>query len=397
MDKDFIFDDIANNLVIFNEITFNRLWKLGADAYLLYSFYYRVAKFQRNRQPWANNEFTMKGLGWGKDRLKKAKGLLRDNGFIEDETIKNEDGKVSKWVIKLKYLQQSTKNPPPPENHPVVLKPTNTHNYEYKIHITTNKKEKDIDKSISKEQDSTNDKKFLSGSASVDELDLSSEPTTNIGATDTKTDFVEEKFEEFWKGYLPVHTGKGAKSVAKTKFVAAVKKKNNPDDIIAGMKRYIAFCHSNNCYTQNVPTFLNQEHWKDYLVEEKDSKGVFVNSFPISVTPSTLNKEEILDVIKTHLQTWTQENPVWTERIKAISAKAKDESDLFHTQKSLQMALELAKEIFRYKDSPGVRNSLVDPLFWLSCRSCFSDLEIQASCSGFLYVGYQLRKLAESD
>ena len=216
-------------------------------------------------------------------------------------------------------------------------------------------------------------------------------------AVSTKSVFVEEKFEEFWKGYLPVHTGKGAKSVAKTKFLNAVKKKNNPDDIIAGMKRYIAFCHSNNCYTQNVPTFLNQEHWKDYLVEEKDSKGAFVNSFPISVTPSTLNKEEILDVIKTHLQTWTQENPVWTERIKAISAKAKDESDLFHTQKSLQMALELAKEIFRYKDSPGVRNSLVDPLFWLSCRSCFSDLEIQASCSGFLYVGYQLRKLAESD
>ena len=116
MNQELVFGDIADSLVIFNEITFNRLWDLGPDAYLLYSFYYKAAKFQKNKQPWANNAFAMKGLAWGKDRFKKAKSLLRDNGFLEDLPIRESDGKIQKWVVKLNYLQQTIKgSPPPPE------------------------------------------------------------------------------------------------------------------------------------------------------------------------------------------------------------------------------------------------------------------------------------------
>lgn len=103
--------------------------KYGADAIALYMFYYYTAKWQKTNQPRATNNFCMKGLNWGKARFKRAKKILRDCDLIEDISIKDKEGKISGWYIKIKYLwgNEAIKKikPTPPENPSGGKQPTN--------------------------------------------------------------------------------------------------------------------------------------------------------------------------------------------------------------------------------------------------------------------------------
>lgn len=203
---------------------------------------------------------------------------------------------------------------------------------------------------------------------------------------------LESKFEEFWVGYKPIHTDKGAKKKAKEIFLAKVKKED-PDEIIRGMNKYISACHSTGSYTQNVTTFLNQEHWKDYLEEEK---LIFRNPNPL--IPQDYNQDMTADnvvaLVWSRINTWWAANQGLANKISAITKEVRNPTTLNYHQKALQMALELAKEIFRYKDSPEVKNSLVDPLFWLSHKDVITELYVATKMSGMLYLGYQLGILA---
>ena len=99
-------NDIANELFIMNNITVEKLFDLGADAFTLYAFYYKTAKWQKTMEPWANNEYVMKNLGWGRPRLLKTKAQLEKAQMIEQVRIVDEKtNQVQKWAIKLKYLQ----------------------------------------------------------------------------------------------------------------------------------------------------------------------------------------------------------------------------------------------------------------------------------------------------
>ena len=99
-------DDIANELFIMNNITVEKLFDLGADAFTLYAFYYKTAKWQKTMEPWANNEYVMKNLGWGRPRLLKTKAQLEKAQMIEQVRVVDEKtNQVQKWAIKLKYLQ----------------------------------------------------------------------------------------------------------------------------------------------------------------------------------------------------------------------------------------------------------------------------------------------------
>ena len=53
------------------------------DAFLMYMHLMFTARLQETNQVWANQEYLQKGLGWGRDRVKKAKSMLSKLGLIE--------------------------------------------------------------------------------------------------------------------------------------------------------------------------------------------------------------------------------------------------------------------------------------------------------------------------
>lgn len=76
--------------------------KIGMDAYLLYSHYIFTARLQKTQSVWANNTYVREGLHWGKERLLKAKKLLKELQLIEIVQKKDDKGKFSKSYIKVK-------------------------------------------------------------------------------------------------------------------------------------------------------------------------------------------------------------------------------------------------------------------------------------------------------
>ena len=98
-------NDIANELFIMNENTVERLFSLGTDAFVLYSFYYKTKKWQKGVNVWATNDYVMKKLHWGLQRVRVAKKILEDNGMIEQVRVTNDKGQVESWEIKLLYIQ----------------------------------------------------------------------------------------------------------------------------------------------------------------------------------------------------------------------------------------------------------------------------------------------------
>jgi len=198
-----------------------------------------------------------------------------------------------------------------------------------------------------------NQDKFFSGSASVNEQQ------TNDGATALTNNDLDNKFEELWKIYTPYETpdgrsvGKGAKKTAKDKFVKTVAKGTDPDDIIQGTRLYIADCHRRKSLTKNVPTFLNQEQWKDYLDQ--------TDELPIPVMPMGLmfrnadlqntDPETYMDLLRTEWKNWSEYAPNWVP-----------------VEKTPEMALELAKRVLSSKYTIAFSNSILDTKFWAQHR-----------------------------
>ncbi len=75
-------------------------------------------------------------------------------------------------------------------------------------------------------------------------------------------------WEEFWNEYKPVKTkdglvAKGSKKVAEKKYKQLLAKGVKPEDILRGLRAYLAYCQNNGRLTCGVTVFLNQERWKD--------------------------------------------------------------------------------------------------------------------------------------
>lgn len=73
---------------------------------------------------------------------------------------------------------------------------------------------------------------------------------------------LELQFEEFWKLYKPIHTGKGNKEKSKELFLKALKK-DTLENIAKGLESYMKHCWSKNTYTKSVEAWLRNEGWKD--------------------------------------------------------------------------------------------------------------------------------------
>ena len=103
-------NDIADSLIIFNKITFDRLLKseTPADSIALYTFYYYTAKWQGTNQPKCTTAYVANGLKWSESRVRKAKKELLDIGLVEDITSKDESGKIIGHFVKVNYFSLST-------------------------------------------------------------------------------------------------------------------------------------------------------------------------------------------------------------------------------------------------------------------------------------------------
>lgn len=82
------------------------------------------------------------------------------------------------------------------------------------------------------------------------------------------------QFQTFWESYQPIHISKGSKQDAKKSFLKALKK-STYEEIMQGLKNYMADCHSKNSYTKQVVVWLNKECWKD----EHSTSSKDINSY----------------------------------------------------------------------------------------------------------------------
>lgn len=108
--NDIKLNDIADNLLILNKITIDRLFQLEncADCIALYVFYYKTAKWQKTDTVKANDQYVKKSLKWGISKIKKTKQTLKEHGLI-DIVQRRKDGKIEGWFIKVSYLVNERK------------------------------------------------------------------------------------------------------------------------------------------------------------------------------------------------------------------------------------------------------------------------------------------------
>lgn len=104
-------NDIAEELLILNKHTIDTLFSLDncADCVALYIFFYKTAKWQKTNSIKANEDYIKKCLGWGYDKIRKAKNTLKEKGLIQ--MVQNrKDNKIEGWYIQVSYLvsQNST-------------------------------------------------------------------------------------------------------------------------------------------------------------------------------------------------------------------------------------------------------------------------------------------------
>ena len=108
--KDIKLNDIADDLLILNKITIDRLFQLDncADCIALYIFYYKTAKWQKTDTVKANDQYVKKSLKWGISKIQKTKQTLKEHGLI-DIVQRRKDGKIEGWFIKVSHLVNERK------------------------------------------------------------------------------------------------------------------------------------------------------------------------------------------------------------------------------------------------------------------------------------------------
>ena len=88
--------------------TMERILKSGmsgiGDMIALWMFYAFTAKWQRTNRPRATVMYVMKGLDWGRDKVRNARRGLEKLGLISDAQQRGEDGKLETRYVKVNYL-----------------------------------------------------------------------------------------------------------------------------------------------------------------------------------------------------------------------------------------------------------------------------------------------------
>ena len=129
-------NDIADDLLIINKATIERLFQeKNQNSLVLYLFYYKTAKWQKNNPIKASDEYCKKCLHWGIDKIKEAKKILKEMNLIEIIKRTNEKGIIEGWYIKINYLVNESTIPETtiPISPVVASQETNTINNNIKI------------------------------------------------------------------------------------------------------------------------------------------------------------------------------------------------------------------------------------------------------------------------
>lgn len=104
--------DIADDLLVINKATIERLFQhKDHNALVLYLFYYKTAKWQKNNPIKATDEYCKKCLHWGIDKVQNTKKTLKELQLIETIRKTDEKGVVVGWYIKVNYLVDESRIP----------------------------------------------------------------------------------------------------------------------------------------------------------------------------------------------------------------------------------------------------------------------------------------------
>lgn len=97
----------------------------GMEAKELYEHLIFTAKMQSTNTIKANDIYLRNGLGWGIQKLKKAKAFLKKYNMIDYKQNRTEDGKMGQFYIKVFMITDGTNIiPPVQETAPPVDRPT---------------------------------------------------------------------------------------------------------------------------------------------------------------------------------------------------------------------------------------------------------------------------------
>lgn len=105
MGEEIRLNDIADELLILNKITIDKLFQLDncSDCIALYVFYYKTAKWQKTNTIKANDVYVQKCLKWGRTKLVKTKNTLKEHGLIKI-VQRRKDNKITGWYVEVSYL-----------------------------------------------------------------------------------------------------------------------------------------------------------------------------------------------------------------------------------------------------------------------------------------------------
>lgn len=104
--------DIADDLLVINKTTIERLFQLkDHNALVLYLFYYKTAKWQKHNPIKATDEYCKKCLHWGIDKIQNTKKALKKLQLIETIRRTDDKGIVVGWYIKVNYLVDEPRIP----------------------------------------------------------------------------------------------------------------------------------------------------------------------------------------------------------------------------------------------------------------------------------------------
>lgn len=101
--------ELSEELVATTMTSMSRLLNLGenSDAMTLYMFYLYTSKYQDQKSVKATDTFCMRGLHWGKDRFYRAKKLLQEDGWIEEDIKRDKTNRITAHYVKVKYRVKS--------------------------------------------------------------------------------------------------------------------------------------------------------------------------------------------------------------------------------------------------------------------------------------------------
>lgn len=94
----------ANELFGITAYTYDRIMEVWGknwpDAFALYFKLLKQSRMQQTNITYSLNSFLKNGLGWGDDRLKNAKKILKELGLVDDVVVRND-----RWIIEGHYIR----------------------------------------------------------------------------------------------------------------------------------------------------------------------------------------------------------------------------------------------------------------------------------------------------